>query len=234
MKHSKLLLSGVLGTLGTLSIATLAPTPAPAASPAPAALPTAGAMFEVTVTNLTRGQIISPVLVATHSRRTSFYELGEPASPELGILAEDGDNAPLRAVLDASSEVYETASGAAGIPPGGSETILISSVPNRPLVSLAGMMITTNDAFVSLDGAPLPLIGKRTYFVPGLDAGTEANSESCMYVPGPPCGSGGVHDPSPAEGYVHVSNGIQGIGDIPKDVYDWRNPAARIEVRRVY
>jgi hypothetical protein len=51
-------------------------------------------------------------------------------------------------------------------------------------------------------------------------------------VPGPPCGAGPVHDPAPAEGFVHVGNGIRGIGGVPAEVYDWSNPVARIVIER--
>ncbi|MGH8621200.1 MAG: hypothetical protein ACRET3_03595 [Burkholderiales bacterium] len=35
------------------------------------------------------------------------------------------------------------------------------------------------------------------------------------------------------EGYVHIHAGIHGIGDLPPEVRDWRNPVARVAIRRV-
>ncbi len=35
------------------------------------------------------------------------------------------------------------------------------------------------------------------------------------------------------ESYVHIHCGMQGIGNLPVGVYDWRNPVARITVTRV-
>lgn len=32
---------------------------------------------------------------------------------------------------------------------------------------------------------------------------------------------------------MYISNGVQGIGDLAPELYDWRNPVARIEIRRV-
>jgi hypothetical protein len=43
-----------------------------------------GGRFEVTITNLTRGQTFSPPVVATHSYDlVPLFTLGSPASPEL-------------------------------------------------------------------------------------------------------------------------------------------------------
>ena len=39
--------------------------------------------YEVTITNLTPGQSFTPQLVATHSRKVSLFELGQPAGEAL-------------------------------------------------------------------------------------------------------------------------------------------------------
>ena len=44
--------------------------------------------FEVTITNLTRTQSFTPILAAAHSRRVAFFELGQPASEGLALLAQ--------------------------------------------------------------------------------------------------------------------------------------------------
>ncbi len=71
------------------------------------------------------------------------------------------------------------------------------------------------------------------FYSPAYDAGTEVNNEMCAYIPGPPCGNGGVRDTAGAEGYVYVSNGIQGTGDLDPAVFNWNNPVAKIMVKRV-
>ena len=48
-------------------------------------LPDAG---EVTITNITKGQIFTPILAVAHARGASLFELGMPASNELEQLAE--------------------------------------------------------------------------------------------------------------------------------------------------
>ena len=63
--------------------------------------------YEVTITNLTRGQAFTPQLVATHSRAVSLFQTGSPASLPLEILAEAGDTGPLTDALLAKP--YEVA-----------------------------------------------------------------------------------------------------------------------------
>jgi len=72
---------------------------------------------------------------------------------------------------------------------------------------------------------------------PAYDAGSERNSEDCDYIPGPPCNNSPAHDPADAEGYVHIHAGIHGIGPDPSvdpAMHDWRNPVAKITIRRIY
>ena len=51
--------------------------------------------FEITITNLTRGQVFSPPIAVGHDRDFSLFRLGDEASPELAALAEGGDTGPL-------------------------------------------------------------------------------------------------------------------------------------------
>jgi hypothetical protein len=98
-------------------------------------------------------------------------------------------------------------------------------------ISVAGMLIPTNDTFVALNAATLPR-WSQSHTVPAYDAGSEFNDELCANIPGPTCGGAGdsVED---GEGYVHISRGISGIGDLEPSSYDWRNPVARIGIKRV-
>ena len=215
---------GLTGGLAALAVGATAPANASGGDLA---------VFEITVTNLTRNQVFSPLLVATHGSGAALFQLGEPASGELALLAEEGDNAPLMGALAANEAVADVQSGAGPLAPGASETITVQAAADARLLSLAAMLVNTNDAFVALDGFRLPPTAReaRTLAV-AFDAGSELNSESCDYVPGPACGAAGAHDPSPAEGFVYVSNGIHGIADLVPEVYDWRNPVAEVVVRR--
>jgi hypothetical protein len=105
------------------------------------------------------------------------------------------------------------------------------------------MLIPTNDTFFALDSFVLPIVGAKTRSVPAYDAGTEANDQRCATIPGPRCGGEG-HSPVPDdgdEGHVHIGNGFHELGTddgqggevLTPFAYDWRNPVARITVRRL-
>ncbi len=70
--------------------------------------------------------------------------------------------------------------------------------------------------------------------VPGDDAGSEPNDESCANIPGPQCNNGQGSSPTTSgEGFIHVHAGIDGVGDLTAADYDWRNPMASVTVRKV-
>ena len=73
--------------------------------------------YEVTITNITRGQSFTPILVATHHQGVRLYQFGQPASSALAVLAEGGDTAPLAAVLGATPHA-ETMTSAGLLAPG--------------------------------------------------------------------------------------------------------------------
>lgn len=195
--------------------------------------------YEVTITNLTRGQTFTPVLVASHRAGVTLFELGTPASVPLEIVAEDGDVGPLAMLLESNPAVRDTTNS--GPPPGGfvlpgaSKTLIVEGGGGFDHLSVAAMLIPTNDAFFAVNGVEAPE-GNRTLTVysPAYDAGTEANDELCASIPGPVCGGEGFNaSRAGAEGYVHIHAGIHGIGDLAPAVYDWRNPVAKITIRRV-
>lgn len=100
-------------------------------------------------------------------------------------------------------------------------------------ISLVSMLVTTNDAFMGINGSQLPRFGTSTWMSPAYDSGTEENNEKCANIPGPPCGNPLQRATANAEGYVHIHAGIHGIGDLSAATFDWRNGVAQIRVRRV-
>jgi hypothetical protein len=195
--------------------------------------------YEVTVTNLTYQQRFTPLLLATHQPGIRLFTLGQPAVPELATLAEEGNVAPLRALLDASPLVQATTAASGLLDPGKSATFRIEANPWRHRLSLAAMLIPTNDAFVSLDAVQLPYPGwpAQSYTAIAYDAGSEVNDELCASIPGPffvECGgSGGGARAGNGEGFVHVHRGIHGVGQIKAGDRDWRNPVATVRIRLV-
>ena len=193
--------------------------------------------FEVTVTNLTRGQQFTPILVDSHKADVRLFELGSPASPQLKTLVEEGNVAPLTALLLSNHDVLDVVnSGALG--PGQSVTQRVGVYRGFDNVSVAAMLIPTNDGFFSVNDAEGPNgQDSITIFSPAYDAGTERNDETCASIPGPnfvECGGpGGGGAPGGGEGYVHIHAGIHGIGSFAPANRDWRNPVAKITIRRL-
>lgn len=192
-----------------------------------------GHVYNVKITNVTRGQVITPPVLVSHTAGFELFRLGMPASPELTKLAEDGMSGDLVAQLANTHAVYDVATAAGPLLPGQSVTLQISVKRGFPQLSAVGMLASTNDAFFAMRGVQVPLFGKVDVEAGAYDAGTETNNESCVYIPGPPCGSGGVRDTSGAEGYVHVHAGIHGIADLDPAMHDWRNPVVEVAISKM-
>lgn len=201
--------------------------------------------YEVTITNITKGQFFTPQLIASHSRAISLFTLGDAASPELEVLAEGGSTAEVTSVLQqAGGRVGDVQTIPGLLAPGASVTMTLEANPYTRRISLAAMLIPTNDTFVALNSGALPRRGSKTFTLQAYDAGTEANDQKCINIPGPRCGGEG-HSANPLEsdeGFIHVSNGFHDLGtadDAGNEIlqpftYDWRNPVARVVVKRVY
>ena len=201
--------------------------------------------YEVTVTNVTRGQTFTPILVTTHSTSIALFELGAPASAELEVLAEDGGTEPFVELLENAGRVVgDVTSGSSLLAPGETISFDIEGNPWRHVLSVAAMLIPTNDTFFAIDSVRLPRYGERTYFANAYDSGTEFNDQSCANMPGPRCGGEGlsVGVGEGDEGFVYISNGFHDLGSVDENgfevlgpaVYDWRNPVAKVTVKRVY
>lgn len=187
-------------------------------------------MYDVTITNLTRGQSITPILVITHKKGHPVYQAGMAASAELTAIAEGGNTAPLQDKLMAMGMAYDAASSGGLLGAGESVTVRVKADGDFKYVSLAAMFLPTNDGFVALNGMRLP---KRhaVKMLPVMDAGTENNDELCASIPGPHCGGEPFSD-ADGEGFVHVHGGIHGVGDLSAADYDWRNPAVKVSISR--
>ncbi len=185
--------------------------------------------YEVTITNLTRGQVFTPVLVATHKKGVTLFTEGEPASDELEYLAEGGDVGPLAALLEGNHRVGAVAVSEGGpFGPGASVQVQVPASRRYNRLSLASMLAITNDGIIALNGV---FARPGTYTSPVYDAGTEANDELAANIPGP---GGEGFNPADGEGFVHIHAGFHGIGDLPAEELDWRNPAAKITSRLIY
>jgi hypothetical protein len=202
-------------------------------------LPANAADFEVTITNLTRGQQFTPILVASHKAGVKLFGLGQPASPEFATLAEEGNTEPLTGLLTAMPEVLDVTNTDGLLNPGASVTLKVKTCGAFNHLSVASMLIPTNDGFFALNGVKGPWFQEvATHTSVAYDAGSERNDELCASIPGPSfaeCGGpgGGGAPAGGEEDYVHIHAGIHGIGDLNTAERDWRNPVARIAIRRL-
>ncbi|PKF79585.1 hypothetical protein CW749_11405 [Vibrio sp. vnigr-6D03] len=193
-------------------------------------------VYEVTVTNLTKGISFTPFLGATHLPRHQLFKLGEPVSDNVERVAEGGDIAPLQAQLDDSNYVSSTSSSEGLLNNGQSVSFEITSTRPHNRLSLISMLLPTNDTVVSLRGKRLPrYIGKSvTYQMHAYDAGTEANDELCANIPGPHCGGSPFSAAADTdEGYVYPSPGIHGEADLAQSAYDWQGAVAKVRIKRI-
>lgn len=191
---------------------------------------------ELYITNLTRGQVLSPVFITRHDGTAEpLYSLGQPPTDALAVMAEDADASGLLAQWNpdvnagiSESRVLTLEDGP--IPPGHTAKLDFDLGDGNSMVSLVSMLVTTNDAFIGANG--LDISEDRTVNLSAYDAGSEANSEDCDFIPGPPCGNH-REDSGVAEGYVYVHPGITGGGksDLDRELHDWRNPVARLTVK---
>lgn len=209
------------------------PAPAPAPPPPPEPVVTT---FEVTVTNLTNAQPLSPIAVVIHGEG-NLWTLGESASEALEIMAEGGMNGDLLAL----PIVIEGVSSDGPLPPGMSTTMTISVEDNdNPILSVATMLVNTNDAFTGVNAqnlSALPVGGTYRRMTRVYDAGTEANTEAAGTMPGP-ADMGTGYDPIRDDvDYVTAHAGIVGNDDglstsVLNKAYDFDNPAMRVTVTR--
>lgn len=187
--------------------------------------------YAVSITNVTHAQPFGLPLLVVHDPSMSVFKEGAPASAELQALAEEGNNQPLAQALSKSDKVQYVMADSKPLLPGEGKTYYFEATPGSE-ISVLGMMGTTNDTFGAAVHLPLSEWSKYSVMGKAYDAGTERNSELCMYIPGPPCNHPGSHDPAPAEGSVQLSTGIHGIGDLPSAMFNWNTGPIAIYVTR--
>lgn len=109
-----------------------------------------------------------------------MFEVGEPASDPLQAIAEGGDIGPMQSALEnggAATSVAEIPSAAPVLAPGETAVALVDAKGQNRRLSLAAMILPTNDEFIGLDSINIRRSAGRTFYLYGYDAGTEANNE---------------------------------------------------------
>jgi hypothetical protein len=212
------------------------PTPEPM-PPMPAPPITEDQMFEVTLTNLTEGMIgeagqgLSPALFVSHTSAVTILEAGMPASAELRVLAESGNNMPLAESAKAMEGVKAVMSADGVLLPGMSTTVKITGGADGWLLSFASMLVQTNDGIAAANSLPLfdESGAPRTFMMDIMtyDAGTEDNNELATHVPGPPFM--GMAEAPTEGGVIMMHPGNAGTADVGA-AFSWAEPVARLSV----
>lgn len=208
-------------------------------------IPSGDRVYEVTIENLTSGQPLSPGVLVTHESGVHFWQMGSSASEGLRMIAENGDPAMAVADLGGVEGVMDVVSIDAPIHrmggPGDTSAtwqIMASGSANR--ISIATMLICTNDGFTGVDSLELPAgFGSASYMAMAYDAGTEMNDElwpsvvdACPAI-GPEAGPADGNARPATSGTVMAHPGISGSGDLSMSSHGWSGAVARISIRRV-
>lgn len=206
--------------------------------------------LDIVVTNLTQGIHYTPIIIAAHNADTYLFKAGMEASSQLQAMAEGGDISGLSTMLSAYNAdlVENPAQGL--LAPSTSVSTTLSTTNGNMYLSLAAMMLPTNDGFVGLNSWPIPTeAGTYTLMLNAYDAGTEANDEiingggapGVAGIPIAPGGNGGtgalgvtmVEDNQT----VHIHRGnlgdddlASGKSDLDNTVHRWLNPVAKVTI----
>ncbi len=191
-----------------------------------------GGTYEITITNTSRagGAIVSPlspVFYATHSATWAMFEAGQPASAGLELLAEDGNPATLVADetgADGAGTVGSVTAAGGGpiMPTMSSDVISVTPDAANRFLSLATMLVASNDVFISTPAAGVELLDDADAPRPAADvqadimrvlqawdAGTEENQVPGAGANQPP-NAGGVDEGGMVALYNDRSNDLQG------------------------
>lgn len=195
--------------------------------------------YEVTITNLAVSQPISPPVVVTHERGVHFWQRNRAASAGIVAIAEDGDPSVAVAELEGAPGVTDVVNVGQPLTRSGTvfdvftDTVTIEiDAHHSDRLSLAGMLICTNDGFAGLDSVPVPNNGdSHRFFARAYDAGSEVNTERSEDIVDPCSALGPVAlagDPNgnenaavDADGVIRNHRGIVGESDL-LIAHNWR------------
>lgn len=205
-------------------------------TPEPEVVVPVNVSYEVTITNLTNAQPLSPVAVVLHDTG-SLWTIGESASTALETMAEGGDNSELLALEIVNASV----SGSAPLGSGSTETLTVTIEDQTDaMLSLATMLVNTNDAFTGLsniDLSGLSVGDTWSAYTSVYDAGTESNSEAQGTIPGPADGGTGFEAERDDVDFVGMHSGVVSMDDglatsVLTEAHRFDNPAAYIMIKR--
>jgi hypothetical protein len=240
----------LIAALGAAAVLTLAAA-LPAASEDGDELRT----YRVTLVNLTDGQPFSPPVAATHDRDIRMFRVGRLATDELAAIAQAGNQLPMFNLFNNLDGVTDTVDVGAPLTRVG--TVVGSFVDTATFeitakrgdrLSLATMLICTNDGFLGLDAVRLPSRGARAFLINGYDAGRENNTQDSQHLVNPCTALGPVPLPGDPDGEADSGPGVStvppvpihhhpniqgGVGELTVADHGWRDPVAVAVVSRI-
>lgn len=183
-----------------------------------------------------------------------MFRVGGFASDELAAIAQGGNEVPMFNLFHGSPKVTQAVDIGRPLTPSGkvvgsfTDTVTFEiSAREGDRLSLATMLICTNDGFLGLDSVKLPDDGPRIFYVNGYDAGRENNTENSLHIvdpcsalgptalPGDPDGnleSGPGISTDPPQRIQHHPN-IRGVGELSVSMHGWRDPVAKVTVEQL-
>lgn len=217
--------------------------------------------YKVTITNLTKGQPLSPPVITTNYGSGEIFKVGSAANWGVEQISENGNSDPLFDGLQADQKAgYVTGLVRADAPllpkgtPGGktfkdSVTLIVAGKAGQR-INLIAMLGCTNDGFIGVNSARLPKAPGRTVklTVGDWDAGTEENTEDFADLT-PTCqaaigvksrfGATGATETDwqlAENGVIHRHERVQETSDdgLVDAVHGWKhNKAAKVTVTEV-
>ncbi|WP_435319538.1 spondin domain-containing protein [Haloarchaeobius sp. TZWSO28] len=235
---------------------TCAPEPVcePLCEPEPVCEPTV--KYIVDICNLTCGQAWTPPALAVHSRFAKLFQVGSEACPELAALAKNADLGPMINTLGVSAEdgtdifafnigddVVMSTTDPLNTGISNKTTIEIEAPMRYSVLSMAAMMLATNDGFAGVDSIRMPRGPGEVVTAPifAYDAGVECNSEKAadlvqeafLFTDVVSSGTQATSEQDltcNAEGFVHHHQGILGVCDLDVIKHGWDGPVGTITI----
>ena len=202
-------------------------------------------VYQLTITNLTSGQLLSPPVLAAHGSDYALFEVGEQASAGIWTVAEQGNPMMLAEQLRSTPEVASVVVADGPVHriggPGESSLTLRIESHGADRLSVAMMLGCTNDGFTGLTSVPLSRsMVPVTYYGAAYDAGTERNTQVWTSLPD------GCNALGPASRDADGQNArdltsepitmhagiVPGVGDLGEQ-FAWDGAVVKITVQRV-
>jgi len=197
--------------------------------------------YEVTLTNLSNNQPLSPIAVVVHEASYIGWAIGATSTAGLEQLAEGGDNSSFLEEAR-TANVLGSESGEGVVLPGSSSLVDLTVNRGSDLqLTVAAMLVNTNDAFTGSTGIDLSSLSigdELKVRLPIYDAGTEGNNELVGTIPGPADGGEGFNserdDVNVVSRHSGVVSNVDGYADsVLEQSHRFDSPIAQLVVRRV-